>query len=203
VDLDAVIGPAWYCALALAAVLGDAFLPFLPSGTLVILAVLKTAHVNGSPLLLGAGVAVASFLGDLLLLQLARRGAPAVHRRLARRPRLAASVERVQRALTGRTTSRAAAAIVIIARFVPAGRTVLDLAVGHSAYRPWTFLRWSAVAAVVWAAYIVSLGWLNLHWFDTAWLSFVISCAAATAISSVVVQLVRRRRRLAALVEGE
>ncbi|MFF2816486.1 VTT domain-containing protein [Kitasatospora cineracea] len=202
-DLDAVIGPAWYCALALAAVLGDAFLPFLPSGTLVILAVLKTAHVDGSPLLLGAGVAVASFLGDLLLLHLARRGAPAVHRRLARRPRLAASVERVQRALTGRTTSRAAAAIVIIARFVPAGRTVLDLAVGHSAYRPWTFLRWSAVAAVVWAAYIVSLGWLNLHWFDTAWLSFVISCAAATAISSVVVQLVRRRRRLAALVESE
>lgn len=201
-DLDAVIGPAWYCALALAAVLGDAFLPFLPSGTLVILAVLKTAHVDGSPLLLGAGVAVASFLGDLLLLQLARRGAPAVHRRLARRPRLAASVERVQRALTGRTTSRAAAAIVIIARFVPAGRTVLDLAVGHSAYRPWTFLRWSAVAAVVWAAYIVSLGWLNLHWFDTAWLSFAISCAAATAISSAVVQLVRRRRKLAVLVEG-
>ncbi|RAJ43182.1 membrane protein DedA with SNARE-associated domain [Kitasatospora sp. SolWspMP-SS2h] len=202
-DPNAVIGPAWYCALALAAVLGDAFLPFLPSGTLVILAVLKTAHVDGSPLLLGAGVALASFLGDLLLLNLARRGAPAVHRRLARRPRLAASVERVQLALTGRTTSRAAAAIVIVARFIPAGRTVLDLAVGHSANRPWTFLRWSAVAAVVWAAYIVSLGWLNLHWFDTAWLSFVISCAAATAISSAVVQLVRRRRRLAALVESE
>ncbi|BAJ28599.1 MULTISPECIES: hypothetical protein [Kitasatospora] len=203
-DPNAVIGPAWYCGLALAAVLGDAFLPFLPSGSLVILAVLKTAHVDGSPLLLAAGVAVASFLGDLLLLNLARRGAPGVHRRLARRPRLAASVERVQRALTGRTTSRAAAVIVIVARFVPAGRTVLDVAVGHSGHhRPWTFLRWSAVAAVVWAAYIVSLGWLNLHWFDTAWLSFVISCVAATAISSAVVQLVRRRRRLAVLVEGE
>jgi len=204
VDPNAVIGPAWYCALALAAVLGDAFLPFLPSGTLVILAVLKTGQVGGSPLLLAAGVAVASFLGDLLLLNLARRGAPAVHRRLARRPRLAASVDRVQRALTGRTTSRAAAAIVIIARFVAAGRTVLDVAAGHSAnHRPWTFLRWSAWAAVVCAAYIVSLGWLNQHWFDTAWLSLGISCLAATAISSAVVQLVRRRRRLAVLVEAE
>ncbi|MFC8717815.1 hypothetical protein [Kitasatospora sp. NPDC057198] len=203
-DPNAVIAPVWYCALALAAVLGDAFLPFLPSGTLVILAVLKTGEVGGSPLLLAAGVAVASFLGDLLLLNLARRGAPAVNRGLARRPRLAASVDRVQRALTGRTTSRAAAAIVIIARFVPAGRTVLDVAVGHSAnHRPWTFLRWSAVAAVVWAAYIVSLGWLNQHWFDTAWLSLAISCLAATAISSAVVQLVRRRRRLAVLVESE
>ncbi|MFD7729759.1 DedA family protein [Kitasatospora phosalacinea] len=203
-DLNAFVGPAWYCALALVAVLGDAFLPFLPSGTLVILAVLKTGQVGGSPLLLAAGVAVASFLGDLLLLNLARRGAPAVHRGLARRPRLAESVERVQQALTGRTTSRAAAAIVIIARFVPAGRTVLDVAVGHSTnHRPWTFLRWSAVAGVVWAAYIVTLGWLNQHWFDTAWLSFAISCLAATAISSAVVQLLRRRRRLAVLVEGE
>ncbi|MFJ5234567.1 DedA family protein [Kitasatospora sp. NPDC088391] len=200
-DANAVIGPAWYCGLALAAVLGDAFLPFLPSGTLVILAVLKTGQMGGSPILLAVGVAIASFLGDLLLLHLARRGAPAVHRRLARRPRLAASVERVQRALAGRA-GRAAAVIVIVARFVPAGRTVLDLAVGHSPYRPWTFLRWSAVAAVVWAGYIVSLGWLNLHWFDTAWLSFAISCAAATAISSAVVQLVRRRRKLAVLVEG-
>ncbi|MFD8480983.1 DedA family protein [Kitasatospora sp. NPDC059673] len=202
-DANAVIAPAWYCAVALVAVLGDAFLPFLPSGTLVILAVLKTGQMGGSPLPLAAGVAVSSFLGDILLLNLARRGAPAVNRRLARRPRLAANVSRVQRALTARTTSRTAAAIVIVARFVPAGRTVLDLAVGHSPHRPWTFLRWSAVSAVVWAAYIVSLGWLNLHWFDTEWLSLAISSLAATAISTLVVQLVRRRRRLAVLVEGE
>ncbi|GAA4850282.1 hypothetical protein [Kitasatospora terrestris] len=193
-DAIAVIGPAWICALALVAVLGDALLPFIPSGTLVILAVLRTSQTEGSPLLLAAGVATASFLGDLLLLQLARRSAPTVQRRLAHRPKLAASVERVQRSFAGRTTRRAAA-LVIVARFVPAGRTVLDLAVGHSPDLSRTFLRWSAVAAVLWAGYIVSLGWLNSHWFDTAWLSFAISCAAATAISSGIAQLVRRRRR--------
>lgn len=130
-DISAVIGSSWICALALFAVLGDAFLPFIPSGTLVILAVLKTAQIDGAPLLLGLGVAVASFLGDLLLLQLARRGAPSVQRRLEHRPKLAASVARVQQALDGRTTG-AAAAMVVVARFVPAGRTVLDLAIGHS-----------------------------------------------------------------------
>lgn len=195
-DAAAVIGPTWICALALCAVMGDAFLPFLPSGTLVILAVLRTAEFNGAPLLLGLGVAVASFLGDLLLLRLARRGAPALHRRLARRPGLAASVERVQESLAERT-SRAAAIIVIIARFVPAGRTILDLAVGHSPESSRLFLRWSALAAVIWAAYIVSLGWLNSHWFDTAWLSLAVSCTAATLISSAVARLVRRRRRSA------
>ncbi|WP_371497228.1 hypothetical protein OG871_14750 [Kitasatospora sp. NBC_00374] len=191
-DAAAVIGSSWICALALCAVLGDAFLPFIPSGSLVILAVLRTSQVDGAPLLLAAGVAVASFLGDLLLLNLARRGAPAVQRRLEHRPKLAASVERMQRSFAGRS-SRTAAAIVIIARFVPAGRTVLDLAVGHSPDRS-GFLRWSAVAALLWAAYIVSLGWLNSHWFDTAWLSLAVSCAAATAVSTVVARWARRRR---------
>ncbi|MBP0454114.1 MULTISPECIES: DedA family protein [unclassified Kitasatospora] len=197
-DIAAVIGSSWICALALFAVLGDAFLPFIPSGTLVILAVLKTAQIDGAPLLLGLGVAVASFLGDLLLLQLARRGAPSVQRRLEHRPQLAASVARVQQALEGRTTG-AAAAMVVIARFVPAGRTVLDLAIGHSPAQPHRFLRWSALAALIWAAYIVTLGWLNSHWFDTAWLSLAVSCTAATVVSTAIARIVRRHRRLAAI----
>ncbi|MEV7778752.1 VTT domain-containing protein [Kitasatospora sp. NPDC088351] len=196
-DIAAVIGSSWICALALCAVLGDAFLPFIPSGTLVILAVLKTAQIDGAPVVLGLCVALASFLGDLLLLSLARRGAPLVSRRLEHRPQLAANVAKVQRALDGRTTG-AAAAMVVIARFVPAGRTVLDLAIGHSPAHPRRFLRWSALAALVWAAYIVTLGWLNSHWFDTAWLSLAVSCTAATIVSTAIARVVRRSRRLAA-----
>ncbi|MDY0810311.1 DedA family protein [Kitasatospora purpeofusca] len=194
-DIATLAGSSGICALALCAVLGDAFLPFIPSGTLVILAVLKTAQIDGAPVLLGLGVATASFLGDLLLLQLARRGAPMVNRRLEHRPKLAASVARVQQALDERTT-RAAAVMVVVARFVPAGRTVLDLAIGHSPAHPHRFLRWSALAAMIWAAYIVTLGWLNSHWFDTAWLSLAVSCTAATAVSTAIARIVRRNRRL-------
>jgi membrane protein DedA with SNARE-associated domain len=190
---------AWFCVLAVLAVLGDAFLPFLPSGTLVILAVLKTSKVNGAPIVLAVAVALASFLGDVLLLALARRGAPFLRRRLARRPQLAANVRRVQHALDGRT-SRAAAAVVIVARFVPGGRTVLDLAMGHLPHRSRSFLRWSALAAVIWAGYIVSLGWLNLHVFNTTWLSLAVSSAAATSISAAVARVLRRHRRLSLAV---
>ncbi|MCX4748816.1 VTT domain-containing protein [Kitasatospora sp. NBC_01287] len=189
---------SWFCVLAVLAVLGDAFLPFLPSGTLVILAVLKTDRIAGAPLLLAAAVALSSFLGDVLLLALARRGAPFLRRRLAKRPQLAASVRRVAQSLDGRT-SRTAATVVIVARFVPGGRTVLDLAIGHSPTPSHRFLRWSAVAALVWAGYIVTLGWLNSHWFNTAWLSMLVSCAAATSISAAVARLVRRHRRLAVI----
>ncbi|WP_051837128.1 DedA family protein [Streptomyces sp. NRRL WC-3742] len=197
-DFLTAIGSSWICALAICAVLGDALLPFIPSGTLVILAVLKTAQVEGAPIMLGLGVAVASFLGDVLLLQLARRGAPVLQRRLARRPKLAASVARVQQALVERPHG-AAAAMVVVARFVPAGRTVLDVAIGHGPHHHHRFLHWSALAALVWAAYIVTLGWLNSHWFNTAWLSLAVSCAAATAVSTAIARVVRRNRRPATL----
>ncbi|MDH6135183.1 membrane protein DedA with SNARE-associated domain [Kitasatospora sp. MAA4] len=193
-----LVSSSWFCVLALVAVLGDAFLPFLPSGTLVILAVLKTSRIDGAPVLLAGAVAVASFLGDVLLLTMARRGAPFLRRRIDGRPKLAASVRRVQQSLDGRT-SRAAAVMVIVARFVPGGRTVLDLAMGHSPSQPSRFLRWSALAALVWAAYIVTLGWLDSHWFNTAWLSLAVSCAAATSISAAVARLVRRSRQLASI----
>lgn len=196
VDAVAIVSPGWICALALGAVMGDAFLPFLPSGTLVILAVLQVSRITDAPLLLGLGVAIASFIGDVLLLALARRGAPTIQRRLEHRPRLAAGVQQMQRSLSGRT-GRAAGTMVVIARFVPAGRTVLDVAIGHSPEHGRGFLRWSALAALVWAAYIVSLGWLDSRWFDTAWLSVAVSCAAATAISAALARLARRRNLVA------
>ncbi|AXI77701.1 DedA family protein [Peterkaempfera bronchialis] len=191
-DTAALLSSSWIFILAFAAVLGDAFLPLIPSGTMVIMAVLKTADLDGAPVLLALGVATASFLGDLLLLRIARHGAPWVQARLDRRPQWAGATSKVQQALETR-----AARTVIVARFVPAGRTVLDLAMGASA-NPRRFKRWSALAALLWAAYIVTLGWLNSHWFDTAWLSLAVSCAAATGISASIARLVRRQRQATA-----
>jgi membrane protein DedA with SNARE-associated domain len=66
---------------------------------------------------------------------------------------------------------------------------------GHAPQLSRSFLRWSALSASVWASYIVSLGWLNSHWFSTTWLSLAVSCAAATTISAAVARLVHRSRR--------
>jgi membrane protein DedA with SNARE-associated domain len=191
-DTAALMSSSWIFLLAFAAVMGDAFLPFIPSGTMVILAVLKTADLDGAPLLLAFGVAVASFIGDLMLLRVARRGAPWVQARLARKPQWEGAADKMHQALETR-----AARTVIVARFVPAGRTILDLAVGSTKH-PRRYMRWSAVAALVWAAYIVTLGWLNSHWFDTTWLSLAVSSVAATTISASLGRLIRRQRRLAA-----
>ncbi|MFC5906590.1 DedA family protein [Streptacidiphilus monticola] len=193
-QLVALFAGSWFFLLTLLAVASDAFLPFVPSGTMVIAATLEAEDTHTPLLLLGAGVAAASFAGDLLLLRVARRGRAWTRRLLARKAGTAAATESI---LDSVRTRRART--VVIARFVPGGRTILDLAVGTAQQPPRRFLRWSAVSATVWAVYIVGLGYLNEHAFNTNWLSFAISCAATTAVSAIIAQVIRRRRKAAAV----
>jgi membrane protein DedA with SNARE-associated domain len=188
----ALFDSSWFFVAALLAVLSDAFIPLVPSGTLVIAATLHASETHTSPVLLGLGVAIASFSGDLLLLRFARRWASWAQRRLSRRPGAASAATHLLTALENKR-----ARTIVAARFVPGGRTLLDLAVGTTSRPPRRFLRWSAVSAAIWATYIVGLGFLNEHTFDTTWLSFAVSCVAATAISAVVGRVVQRQRRLA------
>ena len=188
----ALLASSWFFIAALLAVMSDAFIPLVPSGTLVIAATLHASETHTSPLLLGLGVAIASFSGDLLLLKFARRAAAWAQRRMARKPGAATAATHLLEALE---TKRART--IVTARFVPGGRTLLDLAVGTASTPPRRFLRWSAVSAAVWATYIVGLGYLNEHTFNTTWLSFAVSCLAATVISAVIARVVQRQRRLA------
>lgn len=164
--------------IALIAVFGDALLPFLPSGTLVLAASLWVTTHEAGPLWLTAAVAAASVLGDLLVVRLAQG-------RLRRRPSPAAAARRLEGALReqlGRTT--------VAARFVPGGRTVLAVAVGASdtsgvsGVSQLRYLGWSAAGGVLWAAYLTGLGHLNSLWFDTAWLGFAVSVLASLVIGA-------------------
>ena len=183
---------SWISIAALAAVVSDAFMPLIPDGTVVIAATLNTSQSAASPILLGIGVALASFCGDLLLLRVARRAAGWAQRRLNRKPGAAAAAEQVLNLLEtkkGRT--------ILLLRFVTGGRSLLDLVAGTSKKPPRHYLRWSALSSSVWATYIVGLGYLNAHTFNTSWISFAVSCLAAAAVSAVIARMVQRQRRLA------
>jgi membrane protein DedA with SNARE-associated domain len=187
-----LLDSSWVPIAALLAVVSDAFMPLIPDGTVVIAATLNASQTHTSPLLLAFGVALASFTGDLLLLRAARRAAGWAQRRLDRKPGAAIAAAHVLEALEtkrGRT--------ILLFRFVPGGRTLLDLAVGTTPQPPHRYLRWSALSSTVWAAYIVGLGYLNAHTFNTSWLSFAVSCVAAAAVSAVIARMVQRQRRVA------
>ncbi|WP_407696291.1 DedA family protein [Streptomyces bikiniensis] len=187
-------GP-WIYPVVATSILLDVFLPVLPSGFLVITAATAATAATATaaspdvpsllPLLLCA--ATASVLGDFLAYRLARRGGARLDRAIARSRRLSLAQERLGTAL-----ARGGGLLVVLARFAPAGRSVVSLGAGAAKRRSKEFLPWSALAGVTWASYSVGLGWLGGQWLGATWFSAGVSTLALFLAGGLAACLIRR-----------
>ncbi|WKV74266.1 VTT domain-containing protein [Streptomyces sp. PCS3-D2] len=190
----------WIYALVALSILLDVFLPVLPSGVLVITAAAAASAAGAAGpvqvpgpeqvpdiLLLLVIATTASVLGDMAAYRLGRRGGPRLDRAIARSRRLTRAQERLGAALT-----RGGGALVVIARFAPAGRSVVSLGAGKTQRRVAEFLPWSVLAGMAWAGYSVALGYFGTQWLGTQWLGTAVSIVALFAAGALAAFLVRR-----------
>ncbi|MEU7023579.1 VTT domain-containing protein [Streptomyces sp. NPDC046203] len=204
----------WIYAVVSASILLDVFLPVLPSGILVVTAATATASVAAGVSAAGAAGAVAggasgaagatapyvpgllplflcaaaaSFLGDLAAYRLARHGEGRIARAVTRSRRLTAARERL-----GETLVQGGGPLVVLARFAPAGRSVVALGAGATGRRARDFLPWSALAAAAWAGYGVALGRLGGHWLGATWLGACVPVLALFLAGSLAALTLRR-----------
>ncbi|POG49508.1 hypothetical protein BV881_01070 [Streptomyces sp. ZL-24] len=199
-SLGALTSSPWIYVVVAVSVLLDVFLPLLPSGVLVITA--ATAAAAGSTGVNGSGnasgevpslvvlilcAATASVLGDLVAYRLAWRGGDRLDRAIARSRRLTKAQERLGAAL-----SRGGGALVIIARFAPAGRSVVSLGAGAAHRRKRDFLPWSAVAGLAWAGYSVGLGYFGGRWLGSTWFGTAVSVLALFMAGALAAFVVKR-----------
>ncbi|MET8740331.1 MULTISPECIES: VTT domain-containing protein [unclassified Streptomyces] len=201
-SVGALTGSPWIYAVVALSVLLDVFLPLLPSGVLVITA--ATAAAAGSTTVAGAGsaeqvtevpsllalilcAATASVLGDLVAYRLAWRGGERLDRAIARSRRLTSAQERLGAAL-----ARGGGILVIIARFAPAGRSVVSLGAGAAHRKVKEFLPWSALAGVAWAVYSVGLGYFGGQWLGATWVGTAVSVLALFMAGALAAYLMRR-----------
>ncbi|MET8414362.1 VTT domain-containing protein [Streptomyces sp. NPDC005098] len=207
--MGALTGSPWIYAVVALSVLLDVFLPVLPSGVLVITA--ATAAAAGTTSVAGAAgsagevpqvpsllalilsAATASVLGDLVAYRLAWRGGDRLDRAIARSRRLTTAQERLGAAL-----SRGGGILVVIARFAPAGRSVVSLGAGAAHRKVKEFLPWSALAGVAWAGYSVGLGYFGGQWLGTTWLGTAVSVLALFMAGALAAFLMRRPAAAAA-----
>nr|WP_210167160.1 VTT domain-containing protein [Streptomyces sp. SID4946] len=194
-------GP-WIYAVVSLSVLLDVFLPVLPSGVLVITAGTAAAAGSGAAsaatgrvphgvpdlLALVLLAAAASVLGDLVAYRLAWRGGERLDRAIARSRRLTTAQERLGGAL-----ARGGGALVVLARFAPAGRSVVSFCAGAAHRRARDFLPWSALAGLSWAAYSVALGYFGARWLGATWLATGVSLAALFGAGAAAGFLMRRQ----------
>ncbi|MFB6980178.1 DedA family protein [Streptomyces scopuliridis] len=206
-SVGSLTGSPWIYAVVALSVLLDVFLPVLPSGVLVITAATaaaagtttvagatgKVAQVTQVPdevpslLLLMLCAFSASVLGDLVAFRLARRGGDRLGRAIARSRRLTTAQERLGGAL-----SRGGGILVVIARFAPAGRSVVSLGAGAAHRKVKEFLPWSALAAVAWTGYSAGLGYYGGRWLGTTWIGVGVSVLALFAAGALAAYVIRR-----------
>jgi len=207
-SVGALTGSPWIYAVVALSVLLDVFLPVLPSGVLVITAA-TAAAASTTTVTAAAGeatrqvpsllalilcAATASVLGDLVAYRLAWRGGDRLDRAIARSRRLTSAQERLGAAL-----SRGGGALVVIARFAPAGRSVVSLGAGAAHRKVKEFLPWSAVAGVAWAVYSVGLGYFGGQWLGAGWLGTAVSVLALFLAGALAAVVVRRPARASAV----
>ncbi|GAX49841.1 DedA family protein [Streptomyces olivochromogenes] len=192
-------GSPWIYAAVAVSVLLDVFLPVLPSGVLVITA--ATAAAAGSAgaavgqavpniMALTLSAATASVLGDLVAYRLAWRGGERLDRAIARSRRLSSAQERLGAVLARGGGARGA--LVVLARFAPAGRSVVSLGAGAAHRRVREFLPWSIVAGLAWAAYSVALGYFGGQWLGASWFATGVSFLALFGAGAGAAYLMRR-----------
>lgn len=183
----------WAYAVVLLLALLDALVPVVPSETAVITAGVVAA---GGDLQLAAVIAAAAagaFLGDNLSYLIGNRFGPRVAERFFRGEKARKRIDWTENQL-----ERRGGEMIVVARFIPGGRTAVTLSAGTLGY-PWRrFALFDALAALGWALYASLLGFFGGQAFEDApWKGLLIALGTGFAIAGLVelIRWLRKRRK--------
>ena len=184
--------PWFYVVIFVIATL-DSVLPIVPSETLVIIGGVTAGAGDLSialVILCGAGGA---FVGDNLSYLLGREASDWVVKRRTRTEKGAKQLANIVEQIHER-----GGLLLITARFIPGGRTLLTLSCGVTRQpRKW-FVGWAVIAAIIWSTYASLLGFIGGKSFaDNHTKAFLIAFASAFSVTFVieVVRLVLKKQK--------
>jgi len=185
-------GAPWVLAALFCLAALDAFVPPLPSESIVIGLSAISAHTGAPNRWALFGVAmVGAFLGDNLTYTIGRHSP--LRGWIAGHPRVQHAFDRAARELDKR-----GAFAILAARYVPIGRVAVNLTAGAVQFPRRRFVGLSALAACTWAAYSVAIGSLAGHWIEStplvgALLGIVIALALGFCVDLVLNKVVHPR----------
>ncbi|MFC6157142.1 DedA family protein [Kribbella jiaozuonensis] len=183
---------SWWIYLALwgfAAL--DGFFPAIPSETLVVTAGVFAAS-SGEPNLYAVIVvaAVGAFIGDHVSYALGRGAGGRLLDRVKPGTKRHAAVLWARRSLAER-----GGLVLVVARYVPGGRTAVTLTMGSVRYPLRSFTPFAALAAISWGAYCTLVGFIGGKAFEDNPLKGVVLGIGLALLVTLIVELVRHRLR--------
>jgi membrane protein DedA with SNARE-associated domain len=169
----------------------DVLVPIVPSETAVITAGVVAASGDLNLALIIPAAAVGAFLGDNTVYLIGRRfGGRATERFFSGEK----ATERMAWAEV--QLSERGGELIVVARFIPGGRTAVALSAGTLGYRWRRFVAFDLAATLIWASYAALLGYYGGRTFESFWgLALALTTAFAIAGGIELVRWLQRRRR--------
>ena len=192
--VDAVSGSSWTYVLVFAIAMLDAFFPLVPSETVAITAGVLAGAGDLNVFIVILAAAGGAFVGDNISFGLGHFfGKRTVDRFF--------SGEKAQKRLqwAEKQLEQRGGYIIVVARFIPGGRTATTFTAGYVQDFPWhRFLRYDALAAAIWGSYTVLLGYFGGKTFEDApWKGLLLAFGVALGVTLVIEGVRHLRGRMA------
>jgi membrane-associated protein len=176
----------WAYAILFVLAFLDAIIPIVPSETSVITAGVVASQGDLNLMLVILFAAAGAVAGDNTAYFLGWRYGRRINDRFFTSEKAKKRV-----AWAHRQVEERGGELIVIARFIPGGRTAVTLSAGTLEY-PWRkFILFDSIAGLVWGAYAASLGYFGGKAFENApWKGLLLAFAIALAVTGAT-ELVR------------
>lgn len=189
-----VSGAWWSYPLIFAVSMIDAFFPVVPSESVVITA--GNLASSGDLWLLGviAAAAGGAIVGDNISYAIGKYAGEHTVKRLFRSDKARRGFDWAEEQL-----ERRGFYIIVIARFIPGGRTAVTFSSGYTHAMPWRrFIVADVCAGLIWGTYAAMLGYIGGKTFeDQPWkglfLGFIIAIGVAFGVEAIRWYIGKRR----------
>ncbi|MDF2749540.1 MAG: associated Golgi protein-like protein [Gaiellaceae bacterium] len=189
--VDAVSGSNWSYLIVFAIAAIDAFFPVVPSEATAIAAgvVAGTGGLHVELVILAA--AAGALLGDNITFFAGHFLGERLDERFFQGEKSKKRVDWARRTLDERGPY-----LIVVARFIPGGRTVTMFTAGFVETFPWRrFIVFDLIACAIWGSYAVLLGYFGGRTFEEEpWKGLLLAFGLALAVTAVI-EVVRHLRR--------
>lgn len=180
--LDEFSANWWFLLIIFSVALLDSVLPVVPGETTVIAGGVAAGAGNQQLALVILAGASGAFIGDNLAYVIGHRFRPRVERWASRKLQRSVRLEQAERQIRQR-----GGLLLITARFIPGGRTILTISSGITRQPRGWFAAWVAVAASIWASYAAVLGFVFGQTFeDDHTVAFWLAFGTAVGITALI-----------------
>ena len=193
--VDAIGDSNWSYVIVFLVAAIDAFFPVVPSEATAIAAGVVAGAGDLNVLVLIVAASLGAIVGDNICFALGHFLGDRVVNRFFKGEK---SQERL--AWAQRTLDARGGYLIVVARFIPGGRTVTTFTAGFVETYPWRrFLFFDVIAGIIWGTYTVMLGYLGGKTFEEdPWKGLLLGFGIALAVTAAVEAFRHLRARRAA-----